>query len=136
MTKITQSNKVYVNLNAECLSVQARNGKSWKVINHTNSCLITDFATRVGQATRLRIIAENKKYVHAFILGEVSYDVPGDEAEVVGTVSYNPYKVGYFTVKIDGEIGNFDEWIAANGTDGYALRATYGDFPKVEIIKL
>ena len=28
-----------------------------------------------------------------------------------------------------------DDWIANNGTEGYALIATYGDFPSVKLVK-
>ena len=134
--KITAANKLYVNLTKDCFSVQARNGKNWKVVNHTDCCIVTDFTTRVSETTRLRIIEEKKKYVHAFILGTVGYETPKYQ-QVIGEVSYNPYKAGHFTLKFQGAANkvNFQDWIDKHGSDGYAIVAMYGAYPVLKLVR-
>ena len=57
--------------------------------------------------------------------------------KVLGTVSYNPYKAGYFTLKFNGATTpvNFQEWIDKHGTEGYALVATYGAKPSIKLVQ-
>ena len=134
--KITQENKLYVNLNNQCFSVLSRYKSYWKVSDHNNYCTITDFTTRISEVTRQRVIAEKRKTVHAFVLGTVSSEAI-ENFEFIGSVSYNPYKAGYFTLKLNGQdtVSNFQDWIDANGTDGYALIATYGEYPSIKLVK-
>ena len=134
--QIKAANKLYVNLTRDCFSIQGRYNKGWKVINHTDYCILTNFSTRVSETTRLRVIAEKKKYVHAFLLGNVEYLTPRYQ-QVIGTVSYNPFKAGHFTLKFQGAANtvNFQDWVNQHGADGYALVATYSVKPSIKLVK-
>lgn len=81
--------RVYRNLNKKCLSVQSWvEGKGWRVTDHVQKIFLDNASFKVSQAGRRRVLAEQKKNVHAFIVGE-RVDTP--KANPVELVKYNPY---------------------------------------------
>ena len=86
--------RVYRNLNKKCLSVQSWvEGKGWRVTDHVQKIFLDNASFKVSQAGRRRVLAEQKKNVHAFIVGE-RVDTP--KANAVELVKYNPYHSGSF----------------------------------------
>lgn len=97
--------RVYRNLHKKCLSVQAKVNGRWKVIKHVNSIYLEDVTFKVSQAGRQRVLRENKKNVHAFVIGWYS-ELYNDAVTAVPPslfnvkrVCYNPYKHDSFVIE-------------------------------------
>jgi len=81
--------RVYRNLNKKCLSVQSWvEGKGWRVTDHVQKIFLDNASFKVSQAGRRRVLAEQKKNVHAFIVGK---RVEQPKKTPVELVKYNPY---------------------------------------------
>lgn len=81
--------RVYRNLNKKCLSVQSWvEGKGWRVTDHVQKIFLDDASFQVSQAGRNRVLKQQKKNVHAFIIGK-RVDAP--KKNPVELVKYNPY---------------------------------------------
>jgi len=64
--------EVFRNLRKNCFSVRALEGENkGKVILHTDAVLLKDVEFRVQQGGQARVRRERKKYVHAFVRGEI-----------------------------------------------------------------
>ena len=84
--------KVYKNLTRNTWSIQ--DAKTRKVIGYSENIRLKDAKFVVSEKSRQRVIKEGKKYVHAFVVGELV-----DEwilKESFETVRYNPYISGSF----------------------------------------
>jgi hypothetical protein len=87
--------RVYRNLRNKLLSVQAKVKGSWLVIGHTNSINLCAPRFVVSKAGRDRVIREQRKNVHAFVIGTVTDETIG-EGCAVRQVTYNPYRFDSF----------------------------------------
>ena len=96
----TKEVKIYKNLHNGLWSV-LQNGK---VVAHVETFSIRGVTFKVSESVRLKVVAERKKYVHAYIVGKLV------EVNMIkrsnglfelfvsaNKVSYNPYKGGHFT---------------------------------------
>lgn len=89
---------VYYNLHKHLWSVKAMEGPfKGRVVAHLNQLSVQNAVFKVSDAGRRRVIREQRKNVHAGVVGELS--VFGTDLAV--PVSYNPYKYGYFYDKRD-----------------------------------
>lgn len=87
---------VYFNLHRKVFSVREYAGTR-RVLFHTESILLNDCEFRVSQAGRERVLREQRKNVHAGVIGEyASESWSSDRVLNGGRVSYNPYKFNYF----------------------------------------
>jgi len=93
---------VYYNLHQECWSIQSRETGSddyGKVIAHEKEVLLADATYVVRQTGRKKVIAEQRKNVHAFVVG---YWIPTKVINLIQkkhrAVYYNPYKVEHFQI--------------------------------------
>lgn len=87
--------RVYFNLTKKCYSVQTLQSGKWKLLYHTDKINLSNVKFVCSHATRLRVIAEGKKYVHAYFEGNVSNTVVNPhytETHYGHFVTYNPYK--------------------------------------------
>ena len=91
------TNRLYFNLTSKVFSVQAKNqNNKWRLQKHYEECWITDLSFFVSEPTRQRVIRENKKFVHAFLIGDVKevddmYDITLHGCDnYLGKVVYNP----------------------------------------------
>ncbi len=95
---------VYFNLHKKCFSIKALEGEhKGRVVAHREQLTLTDCTFRVSQAGRARVLREQKKNVHAGIVGtwRGAYDPAiADSCDI--SVTYNPYKYSTF-VYSDGE---------------------------------
>lgn len=95
---------VYYNLHKKVFSVKALEGKDkGRVIAHREQLTLRNVTFRVSQAGRARVLREQKKNVHAGVVGEWSgaYEPQiANESDIA--VTYNPYKYSTF-VYADGE---------------------------------
>ncbi len=100
--------RVYWNLHRRCYSVQAKVGGRWRVACHAESVGLRLAQPIVFEAGRRRVLREQRKSVHAYILG-LCVDQAGLEAgadvenEPVGQrLRYNPYTGPTWTEGRDG----------------------------------
>lgn len=93
---------VYFNLHRRCWSVKALEGEhKGHVVEHATHLTLTDCRFKVSEAGRQRVISEQRKNVHAGIVGNVvDLQTAGDGVAV--DVTYNPYKAGTFVAKATG----------------------------------
>lgn len=82
---------VYRNLHKKCFSVKSL--KTGRVLFHTDSIMLSQVIFRVGKAGRERVLREQRKCVHAGVVGYIS------DVSLIGQttqVRYNPYKYSSF----------------------------------------
>lgn len=98
---INMNDKVYVyfNVNKQLFSIKNLNGPNkGKVGGHSNSIVLKDVCFRVGEGGRQRVLREQKKNVHAGVVGTYYSDSLSTVTDLayLRQISYNPYKFGYF----------------------------------------
>ena len=88
---------IYRNLHNGMFSVK----QDGLVVAHVDSIMLSRAVFKVNQSGRNRVIKEQKKNVHAFVIGYIA-DVNVDKnVSDLKAVSYNPYKYGNFYFKSD-----------------------------------
>ena len=94
--------KVYKNLTKDTWSIQ--DYKTRKVIGYSENIRLENAKFVVSEKTRQRVIKEGKKYVHAFVVGELieSWKLTEDYFE---TVRYNPYMYDFFFAEPTFDLG-------------------------------
>ena len=99
---------VYFNLHKRCFSIKALEGANkGRVIAHRSEALLFDATFKVSQAGRQRVLKEQRKNVHAGVVGDW-IDSSGDYATIDAVaingsaITYNPYKYDSF-VHLYGE---------------------------------
>jgi hypothetical protein len=90
--------KVYFNLHKKMFSVVALEGENkGRVIAHETEVKLINATFKVSEAGRQRVIREQRKNVHACVVGTLTDTVKNcDQA-----VTYNPYKYNSFVFKGD-----------------------------------
>ena len=89
--------RVYFNLHKKVYSVQKKVNGQWKLSHHTEQINLKNVTFKVYEKGRERVIKEQKKYVHAFVIGTIT----DEERETTRQVTYNPYKYQSFVTKDD-----------------------------------
>lgn len=72
------------------------------VVGHCSEFLMRSTGFRVVESTRRRVVAEKKKYVHAYIIGFLFQDFNNiilSSHFMDGEIKYNPYRRGCFYSK-------------------------------------
>jgi len=85
--------KVYWNLHRKCFSIQQKG----LVVAHADMVKLSDVTFKISEAGRQRVIKEQRKNVHAYMIGTLT-----DELFRIGSshaLTYNPYKVGAFVIR-------------------------------------
>src|SRR5205085_2292095 len=92
---------VYFNLHKKCFSVKALEGANkGRVIAHTNELDLYDVEFKVSEAGRQRVLREQKKNVHAGVVGFTDAELPFiPMLDRCKSVTYNPYKFASFVLK-------------------------------------
>lgn len=99
---------VYFNLRKKCFSIKALEGANkGRVVAHRDSVLLFNGTFKVSEAGRQRVLKEQRKNVHAGVVGH--WDETGTDLISInmittnGTpITYNPYKYDSF-VHLYGE---------------------------------
>lgn len=91
---------IYYNLRSKCFSMKAEEGPhKGRVVAHVISLYLEDCQFIVSQAGRKRVIDEQRKNVHAGVLGYYDPDtVPPEMTSGRDKVTYNPYLYESFIV--------------------------------------
>jgi hypothetical protein len=87
--------EVYFNLHKKVFSI--RDKKTGLVVAHSPSVSLVNVKYKVSKAGRARVLREQKKNVHALIVGEFAGTVPTFETTAQGY--YNPYLYESFVDK-------------------------------------
>ena len=93
---------VYFNLHRKCFSIKALEGANkGRVVAHSDKVLLSDGVFKVSEAGRQRVLKEQRKNVHAGVVGywdETGTDlITIDRVTTIGRpVTYNPYKYSTF----------------------------------------
>tara|TARA_R100000388_G_C7193158_1_gene134531 strand:+ start:377 stop:751 length:375 start_codon:yes stop_codon:yes gene_type:complete len=87
--------KVYYNLHKNCYSIVSLEKENYgRVIKHENCVPLFDAQFKVSEKGRQRVLREQKKNVHAYVVGTwVSEFVPRLPIKLA---TYNPYKYSSF----------------------------------------
>jgi len=111
--------RVYFNLHKRCLSVQNKVDGVWKVVRHAQQVILTDAEFKVSEAGRQRVLKEQRKNVHAVVLGN---EIQTDQLEFIGThVYYNPYRAATFVDEGGAPIHNSKLVFIRGNKDGYEI---------------
>lgn len=98
---------VYYNLHKKCWSVKSLEGSTkGKVISHTDQIVLKDATFKVSQAGRNRVLKEQRKNVHAGVIGYTTTVYNALNIKEI-RVTYNPYKYDSF-VNMDDETPIFN----------------------------
>lgn len=88
--------KVYYNLHKKTFSVVSLEKENYgRVINYTDKISLENVTFKVSETGRQRVLREQKKNVHAFVVGYTSDESPSSQVEV----TYNPYRYESFVTK-------------------------------------
>jgi len=98
---------VYFNLHKKCFSIKALEGAlKGRVVAHRDNVLLFHTTFKVSQAGRERVLREQRKNVHAGVVG--NWYCTGYDQDTLSTVkergelvTYNPYKYTSFVYKED-----------------------------------
>jgi hypothetical protein len=114
--------RAYFNLHKRCLSIQNKVDGVWKVVRHAEQIVLTDAEFKVSEAGRQRVIKEQRKNVHAVVLGNQISQINNLDFPK-GRVYYNPYKAPTF-VDANGEpIHNSKLVVICGNKQGYRMFA-------------
>ena len=87
---------VYYNLHKNCFSIKAMEGeRKGRVIAHRDLVSLTDAVFKVSAAGRARVIREQRKNVHAGVVGDWRHVWVRPDTELT-QVTYNPYAYDSF----------------------------------------
>lgn len=87
----------YRNLHRKCWSVKALEGPfKGRVIFHAQAVSLTNCKLKVSQAGRQRVLREQKKNVHAGVVGTLQHEYI--EWAFAVPITYNPYKYDSFVL--------------------------------------
>jgi len=89
---------VYFNLHKNIFSLQSREKDTYgKVVGHVESVVLKSPKFVVRQAGREKVLKEQKKTVHAFVVGQLVDAVATTTTSK--DITYNPYKYSTFVVR-------------------------------------
>jgi len=72
------------------------------VVDHAEAVTISNAKFVVRPAGRAKVLAEKRKNVHAFVVGELTRLGYANEP-LAERISYNPYKAGHFIKAVTGD---------------------------------
>lgn len=96
-----QKVKVYYNLHKNCFSI--KDYKTGVVIAHAPSVRLENVQFEVNESGRQRVVRERRKNVHAFVIGNLKFDVESSVNLHNKEAFYNPYVWNMFV----NENGNY-----------------------------
>lgn len=110
---------LYKNLHNGLFSVK----QGGLVVAHIESVLLTSVSFKVNESGRIRVIREQKKNVHAYIVGYILNVNSTPMSLLKRSITYNPYKYGYFYFKDDNNkaILNKDNLVYCDSKKGLHL---------------
>lgn len=91
--------RVYRNTNKGGLSIKAKKGSRWLVIDHVEYAVLENCKMTVQPAGRARVLKEGQKNVHAWVEGTLIGTDKKTYTKAKKAIEpyYNPYKQDYFS---------------------------------------
>jgi hypothetical protein len=114
--------KVYFNLHKRCLSIQEKVNGAWRVARHAEQCIVKNAKFKVSEAGRQRVLKEQRKNVHAVIVGEELNQITHSKVPKA-SVTYNPYKAKTFVDERNDPIHEAEIVVIRGNKHGYAILA-------------
>lgn len=100
---------VYYNLHKHLWSVKALEGpQKGRVVAHRDIVMLRSPESKVSQVGRKRVLQEQRKNVHAGIVGEWIENPWQRMAALWDEITYNPYKYETFVYKNDESVCDFE----------------------------
>lgn len=115
----------YFNLHRLCWSIKALEGpQRGRVVGHARRVNLSNATFKVSEAGRQRVLQEQRKNVHAGVVGQWDGHCDAEPPAYLGEsvpVSYNPYKGPAFTRRDNGEAlhGCREAHLAVRGASAY-----------------
>jgi len=78
-----------------------KSARTGLVLCHPDYVCLKDVTFKVSEAGRHRVLREKQKNVHAFVCGSVGH--VSNATKRLKSITYNPYRLGYFHDKVTGE---------------------------------
>ena len=114
--------KVYYNRNKRCLSIQEKVDGAWRVARHAEQCIVKNAKFKVSEAGRQRVLKEQRKNVHAVIVGEELNQITYSKVPNA-SVTYNPYKAKTFVDERNHPIHEAEIVVIRGNKHGYVIFA-------------
>ena len=114
--------KVYYNRHKRCLSIQEKVDGAWRVARHAEQCIVKNAKFKVSEAGRQRVLKEQRKNVHAVIVGEELNQISYSKVPNV-SVTYNPYKAKTFVDERNNPIHEAEIVVIRGNKNGYVIFA-------------
>ena len=114
--------KVYYNLHKRRLSIQEKVDGVWRVTRHAEQCILKNAKFKVSEAGRQRVLKEQRKNVHAVILGEELHQITYSKVPNT-SVTYNPYKAKTFIDERKNPIREAEIVVIRGDKHGYKIFA-------------
>lgn len=109
----------YFNLHKRCFSISV----GGRVRAHSHSVTLKNCTFVVRPAGRTRVLRENHKCVHAFVVGAVTDEEPEGLAR---SFTYNPYRSDKFYFKETGKPVSKADYVRLEVVDGRPVCYAYG----------
>lgn len=115
----------YRNLHRNCWSVKALEGNlKGRVIYHAQDLTLWNCTFKVSEAGRQRVLREQKKNVHAGVVGMLDECTANWMPPTPGTsVTYNPYKYDSFVYKDTESKANHSRFVRLNADKAVTAHA-------------
>lgn len=110
LTKLNNRVSVYFNLTKKVYSVRDRVNGKYKITSHRNYIMMVNPRGHIQHGGRMATIKEGKKYVHAFIQGEIRHYDRTDLLKLA-KITYNPFKYDEFKAIRFGELTSLNDLI-------------------------
>ena len=114
--------KVYYNRHKRCLSIQEKVDGTWRVVRYAEQCIVKNAKFKVSEAGRQRVLKEQRKNVHAVIVGEELNQITYSKVPKA-SVTYNPYKAKTFVDECNDPIHEAEIVVIRGNKHGYAILA-------------
>lgn len=114
--------KVYYNRHKRCLSIQEKVDGAWRVARHAEQCIVKNAKFKVSEAGRQRVLKEQRKNVHAVIVGEELNQITYSKVPNA-SVTYNPYKAKTFVDERNNPIHEAEIVVIRGNKHGYVIFA-------------
>lgn len=116
---------VYWNLHKDCFSIQSRERENYgRVVRHADEVILRNVLPTVRETGRQRVLAEGRKNVHAFLVGEAVEEIEPTGGEPV-RIRYNPYEMSAFHTE-DGREVLFSDYVTCRNVDGRPTLISHG----------
>lgn len=124
---------IYFNLHKKCFSIKALEGPNkGRVIAHRSKALVFDATFKVSEAGRQRVLREQRKNVHAGVVGEWIGAEDGNDAATIDMIATNGSAITYNPYKHDSFVHLYGEH-RCNGSRLVALTTTDSKRPRINV---